>query len=276
MMLLLRNPKAMRSWAKGRKIGFVPTMGSLHDGHSSLIRRARKENDFVVVSIFVNPTQFGPSEEFKKYPRNLKADLSLLEKEKVDAVFAPFAKAMYPQGVRIFVKAGKAAKPLEGVFRPGHFDGVCTVVFRLLEIIQPQKAYFGRKDFQQALVVKDMGTGLKLPVRIVTCPTVREKDGLAESSRNVFLSPEERAVAPVLFHTLQVAKREIQAGETPRDVEKTALAVLNLCGFKVQYFSIADAKTLKPIRSLKKIKGRILIAAAALLGKTRLIDNVVF
>ena len=275
-MKLVRSQKTMRSWVKGKRIGLVPTMGYLHEGHAALVRRAKRENDIVVVSIFVNPTQFGPKEDFKKYPRNLRRDLALLEKEKVDAVVVPSSKALYPEGVRNSVKAGPVSRPLEGPFRPGHFDGVCTVLKKLFEAVQPNKAYFGQKDFQQVRVVHDMVMRLKMPVRVVVCPTVREKDGLAMSSRNVYLSNTERKIAPVLYQTLLLAKKEIQKGEKPGTVVKTAKTLLSLCGFKVQYFSIASADTLKPIRNAEKYKGKIVVAAATYLGKTRLIDNIVF
>ncbi len=252
-------------------------MGFLHEGHLALVRRAKKENDFVVVSIFVNPTQFGPKEDFNAYPRNLKKDLALLEKEKVDVVFVPSAKAMYPEGVKASVKAGPVAKPLEGRFRPGHFDGVCTVVCKLFDLVKPHRAYFGQKDFQQTRVIEDLVARLKLPVRVVVCPTVRESDGLAMSSRNVHLSPMERAMAPVLHQRLLLAKKDLTAGEPPINVEKTAIAVLTLSGFEVQYFMVADVQTLAPIGHVKKAKRkRVVIAVAAYLGKTRLIDDVVF
>ncbi len=272
----------MKSWIQNRRVGFVPTMGFLHEGHLALVRRAKKENDAVVVSIFVNPTQFGPKEDFGKYPRNLKKDLAFLKKERVDAVFVPSVSDLYPDGVKATVKAGPLSKPLEGKFRPGHFDGVCTVVAKLFDVVRPSRAYFGQKDFQQCLVIKEMVDRLKLPVKIVVCPTVREKDGLALSSRNVYLSPQERTMAPVLHQTLLQAKKDLHAGENPRNVEKTAATVLTLMGFKVQYFSIADAETLAPIVNAalkKKVNGKrrpVVIAAAAYFGKTRLIDNVLF
>ncbi|MDP2717872.1 MAG: pantoate--beta-alanine ligase [Candidatus Micrarchaeota archaeon] len=262
----------MSLWPKGRRIGFVPTMGFLHAGHLALVQRAKKENDAVVVSVFVNPTQFGPSEDFKAYPRNLKRDLAFLKKAGVDAVFVPKVTDIYPKGVRSTLKAGAVAKPLEGVFRPGHFDGVATVVKRLFDIVSPAKAYFGQKDCQQVLVVQDLVRRLKLPVKIVACPTVREMDGLAMSSRNTYLSPQERAIAPVLHQTLRQARRELKKGTNPREVEKIATTVLTLAGFSVQYVAVADAKTLKPASAKTR---RTLILAAAYLGKTRLIDNVV-
>lgn len=282
-MKLTHSPAVMSAWslkqaASGLRIGFVPTMGFLHEGHLALVREAKKKYDVVVVSIFVNPTQFGPKEDFGKYPRNLKNDLALLRNEKIDVVFAPTAAAMYPDGVKASVKAGPVAKPLEGVFRPGHFDGVCTVVKKLFDVVAPHAAYFGQKDFQQTLVIQDMVARLRLPVNIVVRPTVRESDGLALSSRNVYLSPQERAFAPVLYQSLLQAKKAVMAGEPVREVERTAATVLTLAGFKVQYFSIADAETLVPISAGKSPgrKGKVVIAAAAYLGRTRLIDNVVF
>ncbi|MBI2445090.1 pantoate--beta-alanine ligase [Candidatus Micrarchaeota archaeon] len=294
-MKTFRSSAQMRAWSatrvqSGKRIGFVPTMGFLHEGHLALVRRARKENDVVIVSIFVNPTQFGPKEDYSKYPRDLKKDLALLKKEKVDAVFVPSVADMYPLGVKagnaVPIKAGAVSKPLEGAFRPGHFDGVCTVVKKLFDIVRPQATYFGQKDFQQTLVVKDMVARLRLPVRVIVCPTVREADGLAMSSRNVYLSPSERAFAPVLYQTILQAKNAFLKGEGAKSVEDTAKAVLAIAGFKVQYFSIADAETLAsfvadkmPKAARKTAKpGRKwgVIAVAAYLGKTRLIDNVAF
>jgi len=283
-MDVIRSPAAMHAWsgrmqAANKRIGFVPTMGFLHDGHLALVREAERKNDAVVVSIFVNPTQFGPKEDFSKYPRNLKSDLALLKKENVDVVFVPSAVDMYLDGVKATIKAGPVSNPLEGAFRPGHFDGVCTVVKKLFDIVQPHVAYFGQKDIQQCLVVQDMVRRLKLPVKIVVRPTVREADGLAKSSRNVYLSPQERAFAPVLYQSLLQAKKAVQAGEPPREVERTAATVLTLAGFKVQYVAISDAETLAPIagaRNAKAAKKQVVIAAAAHLGKTRLIDNVIF
>lgn len=276
----------MRAWStrqlhakaeKSKRIGFVPTMGFLHSGHLALVTRAKKENDAVVVSIFVNPTQFGPTEDFNAYPRNLKKDLALLKKEKVDAVFVPSATAMYPDGVKSTINAGPESKPLEGQFRKGHFDGVCTVVVKLFDAVRPTTAYFGQKDFQQTRVVEEMVARRKMPVKIVVCPTVREADGLAKSSRNVYLSPVERAIAPVLHQTLLLVKKDLLAGEPVGKVEATAFGVLALTGFNVQYFSVCDAKTLKPLRSFKASKGkRVVVAVAAYLGKTRLIDNSLF
>ncbi len=286
-MKLIHSPAAMHDWSlkqatSGKRIGFVPTMGFLHEGHLALVREAKRKNDAVVVSIFINPTQFGPKEDFSKYPRNLRKDLALLKKEKVDVVFVPSAAAMYPDGVQVSLKAGPVSKPLEGKFRPGHFDGVCTVVKKLFDVVLPRVAYFGQKDFQQCLVVQDMVARLRLPVKIVVGPTVREHDGLAKSSRNVYLSPQERAFAPVLYQTLLQAKKAVRAGENPREVERTAATVLSLAGFKVQYFSVCDAETLAPIsaafkktKMAKAARKKVVIAAAAYLGKTRLIDNLV-
>ncbi|MCR4394819.1 MAG: pantoate--beta-alanine ligase, partial [Dehalococcoidales bacterium] len=179
-------------------VGFVPTMGYLHEGHLSLVRRSRSENDYTVVSIFVNPTQFGPNEDFDRYPRDYPRDFALLEKENVDCVFLPPVKEMYPEGYSTWVDVYKVTERLEGAIRPGHFRGVATVVTKLFNIVQPDRAYFGQKDAQQCVVIKKMVADLNMNLEIVICPTVREPDGLAMSSRNVYLSPEERQQAPVL------------------------------------------------------------------------------
>lgn len=272
-MLAFRTANEIKAWTVDKSIGFVPTMGFLHEGHLSLVRRAKAENDFVAASIFVNPTQFSPTEDFVSYPRDLDRDLKLLEKEGVDAVFVPDVNEIYPNGPDITVRAGPLSKPLEGQFRPGHFDGVCTVVSKLFDVIQPKTAYFGQKDFQQFLVIKDLVRQMKLGVNVVVCPTVREKDGLALSSRNVYLSNGERKKAPLLYSALKDAGQKLLDGKKAADVEKDAKAFLEENGFTVPYFSVVSAETLKP---LLEPNGPVLVATAALLGKTRLIDNVVF
>ncbi len=255
-------------------VGFVPTMGYLHEGHLSLIRRARQECDHVVVSIFVNPTQFGPNEDLARYPRDLERDLRLIEPLGVDVVWMPTAEVMYPKGYQTWVEVEAMTRPLEGAMRPGHFRGVTTVVAKLFNAVQPHKAYFGQKDAQQAAVIRRMTLDLNFPIEIVVCPTVREADGLAMSSRNVYLTDEQRRAATVLFRALSAAKELYESGE--RDAEKirermrTVLAAEPLA--EVQYVSCADYDTLE---ELTEIKGKALLSMAVFIGKTRLIDNIV-
>lgn len=255
-------------------VGFVPTMGYFHEGHLSLVRQARKENPTVVVSIFVNPTQFGPGEDFQDYPRDLNRDLELLEREKVDIVFVPSEEEMYPPGFSSWVDVEKVTERLEGASRPGHFRGVATVCAKLFNIIQPTRAYFGQKDAQQAVVIKKMVADLNMNLEIVVVPTVRESNGLAMSSRNTYLNPEERQAATVLFKALSLARELWQGGEKDADkirhqmtslIQKEPLA-------KIDYVSIADANTLE---ELKKIDRPAIVFLAVRIGKTRLIDNVI-
>jgi pantoate--beta-alanine ligase len=254
-------------------VGLVPTMGYLHEGHLALVRQARGENSTVVVSVFVNPTQFSPSEDFVAYPRDFKRDLELLQKEKADIVFAPSDEEMYPPQFSSWVDVERVTEHLEGVSRPGHFRGVATVVAKLFNIVQPTKAYFGQKDAQQALVIKRMVADLNMMVEIVVVPTVRESDGLAMSSRNAYLSSEERQVATILFKALNLAKQLWQEGE--KDANKIRHRMTSLIQeeplAKIDYISIADAETLE---ELTKIDRLALASLAVRIGKTRLIDNM--
>ncbi len=253
--------------------GFVPTMGYLHEGHLSLVRRARAENDHVAVSIFVNPTQFGPHEDYNRYPRDLERDLRLLEPLGVDLVFAPSVEEMYPPGFQTWVIVEEVSRPLEGAARPGHFRGVATVVTKLFNIVQPDRAYFGQKDAQQAVVIRRMVQDLNIPVEIVVCPTVREPDGLAMSSRNTYLNPEERRAATVLFRALQAAKARYEQGE--RDAERLREAMREVIQAeplaRLDYVSVADPETLQ---ELDRVEDRALLSLAVYIGKTRLIDNI--
>ena len=255
-----------------RPPGLVPTMGALHEGHLSLVREAQRQCAPVVVSIFVNPTQFGPAEDFKKYPRTLEADRAALEKLGVDYIFAPTAEEMYPAGFRTAVNVEGLSERLEGRARPGHFRGVATVVLKLFEIAQPRMAFFGRKDAQQARVLQQMARDLNLDAEIVVCPIVREADGLAMSSRNAYLSAAERNAALVLSQSLERAKREIEGGE--RDAVRLAAAVRGEIagerGVELDYAEVVDADTLEPAMTLRK-PAYILLAAKV--GATRLIDN---
>jgi pantoate--beta-alanine ligase len=255
-------------------VGLVPTMGFLHEGHLSLVRRARLDCASLVVSIFVNPTQFGPQEDLAKYPRNLQRDLDLLAQEGVDLVWTPSEDAVYPPGYQTWVTVEEISKPLEGAMRPGHFRGVATVVAKLFNSVQPQKAYFGQKDAQQAAVIRRMVQDLDFPIEIIICPTVRGPDGLAMSSRNVYLSLEERRKATALSRSLFEARAAFNAGE--REAKELLKIVLDLLasekGVKVQYVSCADPET------LQELDGRVsqaLISMAVTIGKTRLIDNII-
>ena len=265
--------RAARLLLDGR-LGLVPTMGYLHEGHLSLARRAREECDSVVASIFVNPTQFGPTEDLSKYPRDLDRDLSLLEAAGVDLVWTPDNETMYPPDFSTWVEVEGLTRPLEGAARPGHFRGVTTVVAKLFNVVQPQAAYFGQKDAQQAAVVRKMTRDLNFPVEIVVCPTVRETDGLAMSSRNSYLSPEERKSAIVLFRALTAAREAFERGE--RDAEslrKVMSATLaSEPRARTQYVSCADYDTLE---ELGTVTGKALLSMAVFIGKTRLIDNFV-
>jgi pantoate--beta-alanine ligase len=255
-------------------LGMIPTMGYLHEGHLELVRQAKKKNAHVVISIFVNPTQFGPNEDFSSYPRDTERDLALLQPLDVDIVFMPSAEEMYPPLFQTFVEVEKVSQGLEGKPRPGHFRGVATVVAKLFNIIQPDQAYFGQKDAQQVAVIKQMVEDLAFPLEINVVPIVRDTDGLALSSRNVYLAPEQRQAAPVLFRALTKAKKLYKEGE--RNTQNLHSAMLEI--FKeeslaeVQYISIADARTLEEVT--ENIQKPILISLAVRFGKTRLIDNI--
>jgi pantoate--beta-alanine ligase len=257
----------------GKRIGLVPTMGALHAGHASLIKRAREECDFVVVSIFVNPLQFGPSEDYQRYPRPIEKDAALCAENGVDLIFAPETGDMYASPQITFVEVTRITDQLCGAFRPGHFRGVATVVLKLFNIVQPAFAYFGEKDYQQLCVIRRLVDDFNLPLSIVPVPTYRESDGLAMSSRNVYLLPEERAAAPALYRALTLARERIASGE--KDVATIKAAALKVLSEKplirVQYFEIVDPYEVQPVAT---ITGPVRIAAAIFIGKTRLIDNI--
>ncbi|MFH0940672.1 MAG: pantoate--beta-alanine ligase [Candidatus Omnitrophota bacterium] len=265
--------KVSRLKRNGRRIGLVPTMGYLHEGHLSLVRRASKENDVVVVSIFVNPTQFGPHEDLKKYPRDLKKDLRLL-KGFCDIVFTPTPKDMYPRDSCTFVEVRGTSDILCGSTRKGHFIGVTTVVAKLFNIVSPDNAYFGQKDAQQAAIIKKMARDLNFPVMVSVLPIVREKDGLAMSSRNVYLSAQERSDAVILFQSLKSAERLAKQGT--KDTAKIKGILADFIGRKqlarIDYIEIVDPNTLE---SLKVIEKEALLLMAVYIGKTRLIDNTI-
>ena len=259
--------------AKGSRVGLVPTMGALHEGHASLIRMARGETGLVVVSIFVNPTQFGPGEDLAKYPRPLEADLEVCRREGASLVFAPPASEMYPAGFATAVHVAGLVEKMCGAFRPGHFDGVCTVVAKLLEIVRPDVAYFGEKDAQQLAVVRRMVADLNLPVEIRGCPLVREPDGLAMSSRNAYLSADERRRALVLSAALAEARDALRQGERAagRIVDQVRRRIDAAKGVNLEYAAVVDPDTLA---DLERIGEKVLVAVAAKVGNTRLIDNV--
>ncbi|KPL14597.1 pantoate--beta-alanine ligase [candidate division WOR_3 bacterium SM1_77] len=256
---------------KGDRIGLVPTMGYLHDGHLSLVRTARRKCDFLIVSVFVNPAQFGPKEDFHKYPRNLRRDLRLLRKEGVDLVFNPPAKAMYPEGFRTYVEVRDWSKLLCGASRPIHFRGVTTVVLKLFNILQPDIAVFGGKDYQQAVIIKKMVKDLNLSVKVMTGKIVREPDGLAMSSRNTYLSENERKNAVVLYESLKWLKQAYIKGLRDPKLAKNKIAsmIKNKKG-TIDYIALVDKSTLEPVSKLRK---GTLIALAVFFGRTRLIDN---
>lgn len=256
-------------------LGLVPTMGFLHLGHLSLVEAARRENASVAVSIFVNPTQFGPQEDLATYPRDLPRDLNLLEKAGVDLVWTPTPEIMYPEGYQTWVTVERISQPLEGAMRPGHFRGVATVVAKLFNALQPQKAYFGQKDAQQAAVIRRMALDLNFPLDIVICPTVREADGLAMSSRNAYLNHEQRRAAAVLYRSLQQAQALYDSGERNaealRRVMRQIIEAEPLA--KLQYVSCADLLSLQELEG--EISGQALLSMAVFIGKTRLIDNLI-
>lgn len=255
------------------RVGFVPTMGFFHEGHRSLMRAARAANDFVIVSLFVNPTQFGPSEDLDDYPRDLVGDSAAAAAEGVDLLFTPAAAEMYPAGARTTVHVDGLTDVLCGASRPGHFDGVTTVVAKLSSIVGPSRAYFGRKDAQQVAVIRRMTTDLDLPVDVVGCPLVRENDGLAMSSRNSYLEPDERAAATVLAGALYVASEAVVAGERdPAAIRRLLVDVIGRVPLvRLDYAEVVDAATLEPV---DQIGPDTLVALAAFVGKARLIDNV--
>ncbi len=275
-MMIVSTLEEVRSGRRmlDKQVGFVPTMGYLHEGHLSLVRKAKEQCKSVVVSIFVNPTQFGPQEDLAKYPRDMERDLRLLEPLDVDLVWTPTNEIMYPDGYETWVEVEKLTQRLEGSMRPGHFRGVTTVVVKLFNAVQPDKAYFGQKDAQQAAVIRRMTVDLNFPIEIIICPTIRETDGLAMSSRNKYLEGGDRQAATVLFRSLTAANEAFKKGE--RNAEKLRQIMKDLLAVEpraqVQYISCADYDTLV---ELDNVSGRALLSMAVIVGKTRLIDNFV-
>jgi len=275
-MEILRTVAAMKTYRRAARgsIGFVPTMGYLHEGHLELVRNAKRGDALAGASIYVNPTQFLPGEDFRSYPRDEPRDLRLLESVGTDFVFIPSPEEMYPDGFDTWVDLGKVTQRLEGAARPGHFKGVATVVAKLFNIVEPAHAYFGQKDAQQCVVVRRMVADLNMNLEVVIVPTVREADGLAMSSRNVYLTPEERRAAPVLYRSLSLAKSLYEKGERDASLIKermTALLKAELLG-KIDYVSIADLNTLE---ELQVIDRPAVVSLAFKLGKPRLIDNII-
>jgi pantoate--beta-alanine ligase len=275
-MQVLRTIAELSLWRVGAAspVGFVPTMGYLHEGHLSLVRRARAENGSVVVSIFVNPTQFGPHEDFQRYPRDLERDLGLLDTEQVDAVFTPEVDEMYPTGASTMVEVEGLSSILEGASRPGHFRGVATIVCTLFHLVHPDRAYFGKKDYQQLQVIQRMVHDLRMPVEVVGCPTIREPDGLAMSSRNVYLRPAERQAAVALSRALSQAERLVK--DDVWDGSRLQAEVQNMLDkeplIRTDYVAIVHPHTLQPVVRLAA-EGAI-ICLAVWIGHTRLIDNI--
>jgi len=275
-MLTVTTIREVRQWRRAAtgEVGLVPTMGYLHAGHLSLVERARRENARVAASIFVNPTQFGPTEDLALYPRDLDRDRAFLEAAGCDLLFAPAVEEMYAEGAETTVEVGSIAAPLEGERRPGHFRGVATVVLKLFGIVRPDRAYFGQKDAQQLAVIRKMVRDLDVPVEIVGCPTVREPDGLAMSSRNAYLEADDRRAATVLYRALAAAQDRWAQGERSAGALRSAMrAVLDAePRAKTEYVSVADPATL---RELDDVQGSAIISMAVVLGRSRLIDNLV-
>jgi pantoate--beta-alanine ligase len=277
-MRIIRSSRGMQSWrqrvsAQHGRIGFVPTMGALHEGHLSLIHRARNQCDLVIVSIFVNPLQFGPTEDLSRYPRVFEDDRKLCRQTGVDILFAPEGKDFYPATFQTTVTVNRLTEQWEGAIRPAHFQGVTTVVTKLLNLVRPDMVYFGQKDYQQYVVVKQLVEDLHMPVKVIRCPTVRESDGLAMSSRNRYLGDEERQQATLLWKALSAGKMFIAGGE--RNGEKIQKGMAKVFekhqNISVDYLAVCDAQTLAP---LKRIKGEAVLLLAIRLGKVRLIDNL--
>lgn len=278
-MELLRIPRIAQDSCKthlsrGRSIGLVPTMGALHQGHMSLIKRSAMENDITVVSIFINPLQFGPAEDLDKYPRDIDGDIEKLHKEQIDIIFLPDSSLMYPKGFSTHIEIDPLSERLCGKFRPGHFNGVATVVAKLFNIISPTRAYFGQKDFQQTVIVKTLAKDLNFNIDVVVCPTIREEDGLALSSRNVYLNKAERNAAGVIYRSMKEASERIRSGIISGGKIKELMA--NMLSAEplvsvIEYAAAYDPETLEEAGEIKK---EVLLAVAVRIGNTRLIDNI--
>ncbi|ACI22055.1 MULTISPECIES: pantoate--beta-alanine ligase [Thermodesulfovibrio] len=278
-MEVIRIPRIMREISKelrfkGKSIGFIPTMGALHEGHLSLIRRAKEENDIVIVSIFVNPTQFAQGEDYEKYPRDVELDKEKLEALAIDYLFLPDVNSLYPEGYSTYVVVEGLSDKLCGIFRPGHFRGVATIVCKLFNIVKPLRAYFGQKDYQQSLIIRRMVEDLNFDVEIIVCPTVREQDGLAMSSRNLYLNEKERQSATVIYKALKEGERLLNEGEKPLDVKLKMHEIFKNEPLirEIQYAGVYDPLTLEEV---KERQNKYLLAVALKIGDTRLIDNLI-
>lgn len=278
-MEVIRIPRIMREISKelrfkGKSIGFIPTMGALHEGHLSLIRRAKEENDIVIVSIFVNPTQFAQGEDYEKYPRDVELDKEKLEALAIDYLFLPDVNSLYPEGYSTYVVVEGLSDKLCGIFRPGHFRGVATIVCKLFNIVKPLRAYFGQKDYQQSLIIRRMVEDLNFDIEIIVCPTVREQDGLAMSSRNLYLNEKERQSATVIYKALKEGERLLNEGEKPLDVKLKMHEIFKNEPLirEIQYAGVYDPLTLEEV---KERQNKYLLAVALKIGDTRLIDNLI-
>jgi len=278
-MEIIRIPSIMREIAKdliikGKSIGFVPTMGALHEGHLSLIKRARDENDYTVVSIFVNPTQFVQGEDYDRYPRDVEGDKEKIEKIGIDYIFLPDVTSLYPHGYSTYVTVESLSDKLCGKFRPGHFRGVATILCKFFNIIKPTRAYFGQKDYQQALIVKRMVEDLNFGIEIIICPTIRENDGLAISSRNLYLSDEERKASIIIYQALKKGEQLLKEGVNPSEVSLKMKEILENEPFvsEIQYTGVFDPFRLDELREKQD---KYLLAIAVKIGDTRLIDNII-
>ena len=271
---LIAQDSCKKHLQRGRSLGFVPTMGALHEGHLNLVKRAKMENDVTIVSIFLNPLQFGPSEDLDKYPRDVDEDIKKLRQEDIDIMFLPDNNLMYPKGFSTRIEVDSLSEKLCGKFRPGHFKGVATVVSKLFNIIKPTRAYFGQKDFQQTVIIKRMARDLNFDIDIIICPTIREHDGLAMSSRNAYLDMEQRSTARILYQCLNNASEAVKtgaaSGETIREMMRQTLLSEPLIS-QIDYASAYDPETLE---EADEIKGDVLLAVAVRMGNTRLIDNI--
>ena len=278
-MEILRIPRIAQDSCKkhllrGRSLGFVPTMGALHNGHVSLVKRAKMENDITVASIFINPLQFGPAEDLDKYPRSIEEDIRKLREEDIDILFLPDNNLIYPQGFSTHIEVAGLSDKLCGKFRPGHFSGVATVVAKFFNLVSPTRAYFGQKDFQQTVIIKKMSKDLNFDTDIIVCPTIREHDGLAMSSRNIYLDMEQRSTACVLYQCLNKASESVKSGITSgkeiREMMREVLSSERLISY-IDYASVYDPETLEEV---DEIAGEVLFAVAVRIGSTRLIDNI--
>ncbi len=277
-MEVIRIPRIMREITrelrnKSKNIGFIPTMGALHEGHLSLIRRAKDENDITIVSIFVNPTQFAPGEDFEKYPRDVEGDKEKLQKIGIDYLFLPDKDALYPEGYSTYVYVENLSNKLCGQFRPNHFRGVATIVCKLFNIVRPTRAYFGQKDYQQTVIIKRMIEDLNIDVELIVCPTVREEDGLAMSSRNLYLNNSERKAATIVYKALKEGERLLKEGYKPQEVKERINEILKSEPLvkEIQYAGVFDPFTLDEVYERQN---KYLIAIALKIGDTRLIDNL--